>query len=166
MYDEITWYSMLHVCMMIITVFLVIDDDQLDGLSYTFSYGYLPHTACVWCVCVYVLFMYDISDVVKEGSCSHFLVGIYTMYHFLPLPIQFVHAQILCRLQVSVLTFLNCQDERTLSRYLNGKRGEINSSVQILTFKAICPRKLGQVSELITFRMHRMMLINDYNPLV
>ena len=32
-------------------------------------------------------FMYGISDVVKEGIHTHLLVGIYTMHHFLPLPI-------------------------------------------------------------------------------
>ena len=56
-YDEITWYSILHVCMMIITVFSVIDDGWLDGLSYVFSYGYLPHIACVWCACMFCLCM-------------------------------------------------------------------------------------------------------------
>ena len=55
LYDEITWYSIFHVCMMIITVFSFIDDGQLDGLSYVFSYGYLPHIACVWCACMFSL---------------------------------------------------------------------------------------------------------------
>ena len=87
---------------------------------------------CMCMVCVVVFFMYGVSDVVKEGSRSHLLVGFYTMHHFLPLPI---YLRILClymrgfyagcRYRVS--TSLNCQDERTLSHYLNGKRGEINS---------------------------------------
>ena len=52
---------------------------------------------------VYVFFVCDVSDVVKEGSHSHSLVGIYMMYHFLPFSIQFkiyvfVHAWILCSL--------------------------------------------------------------------
>ena len=34
-----------------------------------------------------VLFMYGVSDMVKEGSRSHLLVGIYTMHHFLPLSV-------------------------------------------------------------------------------
>ena len=41
----------------------------------------------VYGVCVFVFFMYGISDVVKEGSRSHLLVRIYTMHLFLPLPI-------------------------------------------------------------------------------
>ena len=39
----------------------------------------------VYGVCVFVFFMYDVCDVVKEGSRSHLLVGIYMMHHFLPL---------------------------------------------------------------------------------
>ena len=53
---------------------------------YVFSNGYLPQT-CMCMVRVLVFFMYDVSDVVKEGSRSHLLVGIYTMHHFLPLPV-------------------------------------------------------------------------------
>ena len=69
------------------SVILVIDDDLLDELlSYVFSYGYLPHTTCLWCA-YFFFFMYGISDVVKEGSRSHLLVRIYMMHHFLPLPI-------------------------------------------------------------------------------
>ena len=41
----------------------------------------------VYGVRVYFLYMYDISDVVKEGSCSQLLVEIYMMYHFLLFPI-------------------------------------------------------------------------------
>ena len=41
----------------------------------------------VYGVCVFFLFMYGISDMVKEGIRSHLLVEIYTMHHFLPLPI-------------------------------------------------------------------------------
>ena len=33
------------------------------------------------------LFMYDVSNVVKEGSRSHLLVGSYMIHHFLPFPI-------------------------------------------------------------------------------
>ena len=59
---------------------------------------------------VFVFFMYGVSDVVKEGSRSHLLVGIYMMHHFLPLHVYlsiyvFVHAWILCRLQVLGIDF-------------------------------------------------------------
>ena len=56
-------------------VFSNIDDDWLDGLlSHVFSYGYLPHTVCVWCACLF-FFIYGVFDMVKERSCSHLLVG-------------------------------------------------------------------------------------------
>ena len=43
-----------------------------------------PILACVWCAC---FLLYGVSNMVKEGSHSHLLVGIYTMHHFLPLPV-------------------------------------------------------------------------------
>ena len=33
------------------------------------------------------IFLFDVFDVVKGESRSHLLVGIYTMHHFLPLPV-------------------------------------------------------------------------------
>ena len=67
------------------SVILVIDDDDLDGLLCVFLWILTPYYMCM--VCVFVFFMCGISNVVKEGSCSHLLVRIYTMHHFLPLPI-------------------------------------------------------------------------------
>ena len=58
----------------------------IDGDSFTVYYHMCslmdtyPILACVWCVC---FLLYVISDVVKEGSCSHLLVEIYMMHHFL-----------------------------------------------------------------------------------
>ena len=100
----------------------------------------------VYNLCMYVIFMYDIFDVVKEGSRSHLQVGIYTMHHFLPLSIYLsihmfctcVNFYVDCRYWVS--TSLKCQDERTLLHYLNGKRGKINSWVQ--TFKPFVLKKI------------------------
>ena len=66
-------------------VILVIDDDELDGLLCVCLWILTPYCMCM--VCVYVFFMYGVSDVVKEGSHNHLLVGIYTMHHFLPLPV-------------------------------------------------------------------------------
>ena len=62
------------------TVFSVIDDDY----HMCFLMDTYPILACVWCTCLF-FFMYGVFDVVKEGSRSHLLVGIYTMHHFLPL---------------------------------------------------------------------------------
>ena len=56
LYDEIIWYSIFHVCMMNIQRFqLLMMISQMD--YYMSSYGYLPHTACVWCVCMFSLCM-------------------------------------------------------------------------------------------------------------
>ena len=66
------------------SVISVIEDDELDGLLCVFLWILTPYCMCM--VCMVVFFMYGISDVVKEGSHSHLLVGIYMMHHFLPFP--------------------------------------------------------------------------------
>ena len=65
-----------------------------------------------------------------------------------------------CRYWVS--TSLNCQDEHTLSHYLNGKKREICSQVQILDPYTICPRK---ISELFYPLNASNDVICDFNPL-
>ena len=131
-YDETTWQYLLHVCvMMIIIVFSVIDDDQLDGLSYVFSYGYLSHTTCVWCVCIFSLCMTFLMWLRKgvvvtcqlgSTQCTTSCHCLFSL-EYMCLYMRGFYAD--CRYWVS--TSLNCQDERTLLQYLNGKRGEINS---------------------------------------
>ena len=124
LYDEITWYSKFHECMRIIQCFqILMMISQMVYYHMCFPMDTYP-----------ILHLYGmrVSDVVKEGSHSQLLVGIYTMHHFLPLLVQL---RILCLYMRGfyvgckywILTSLNCQDERTLSHYLNGKRGEINS---------------------------------------
>ena len=77
---ETTWYHLFHVFIIIPWWWLI-----RWIIIHFFLWILTPYCMCM--VCVYIFFMNDIFDVVKEGSRSHLLVGIYTMHHFLPLPI-------------------------------------------------------------------------------
>ena len=64
----------------------------------------------VYGACVCFTFLYTVTNVFEGWSHNHLLVEVYMMYHSLPLLAYFR---------------LIFQDERVLSQYLNGKRGEI-----------------------------------------
>ena len=54
---RITWYSIFHMCMMIIMVVLVTDDDWLRWIIMCLLMDTYPILACVWCACLFYLCM-------------------------------------------------------------------------------------------------------------
>ena len=69
--------------MMIMRIIIISEHLMLDSWFIMVLTPYLH----VYGVRVCFIFLSDVFDVVKGGSRSHLLVGIYTMHHSLPFPV-------------------------------------------------------------------------------
>ncbi len=78
----------------------------------------------VYVVCVFFTFLFDVLDVLKGGSHSHLLVGIY-MYICIYVYMHMYMLVFYAGFRYQTSTSLTCQDEHALLQYSNGENGKI-----------------------------------------